>query len=463
MRTKLALALIVAAAGTSVARAADPATMPAITDPKALRLSDADLQPWRDLKFGMFIHWGLYAIPAQGEWYMNDKKVPADEYRKLADQFNPQHYDPAAWAKIAKDAGMKYMVLTARHHDGFALWDSPSSYMQFDAVHSAAKRDLVAPFVKAARDAGMKVGLYYSPMDWRFPGYFDPKGQPENAALMKKQAWGQIEELTKNYGQIDILWYDGGWLAMKGSDADAAPFWESDKLAQMVRWYQPKAIISPRSGWVGDFTVDEGGSAVTGPIKPGAWEKALNLNETSWGFNTKQNLMSRDRALSMLVNTVVRGGNMLLNVGPDKDGMIPEAHAARLKEIGEWMATYGESIYGTRAGPLQPLENRGQGTVYGTTYRDKTIYLHVLNWRRLPAGAARQRGAPAGTAGTAEPEEMALSALKQKIISATCLNAPAAKVTVSQTDAGVMVALPRENHDPFDTIIALQCDAAITP
>ncbi|HEY4328583.1 MAG TPA: alpha-L-fucosidase, partial [Phycisphaerae bacterium] len=149
------------------AHAADPATMPAVADGKALQLKPADMDWWRDAKFGMFIHWGLYAIPAQGEWYMHDKNVPADEYRKLADQFNPQHYDPAEWAKVAKAAGMKYMVMTARHHDGFALWDSPSSYQQFDAVHSAAKRDLVAPFVKAARDAGMRVGLYYSPMDWR--------------------------------------------------------------------------------------------------------------------------------------------------------------------------------------------------------------------------------------------------------------------------------------------------------
>ena len=300
---------------TGAAMAVDPATMPAVADPKALKLPAADMQWWQDAKFGMFIHWGLYAIPAQGEWYMNDKKVPVEEYRKLMEQFNPQRYDPAAWAKTAKDAGMKYMVLTARHHDGFALWDSPSSYDHFDAVHSAAKRDLIAPYVKAARDAGMRVGLYYSPMDWRFPGYFDPNGLPDNAALMKKQTWGQVEELLRNFGTIDILWYDGGWLAMKGSDADAAPFWESDKLAQMARSYQPKVVISPRSGWVGDFGTDEGGAAVTGPIRNGPWEKCLNLNETTWGYNTRQRLMSRDRALNMLINTVVRGGNMLLNVG----------------------------------------------------------------------------------------------------------------------------------------------------
>jgi alpha-L-fucosidase len=141
---------------------------------------------------------------------------------------------------------MKYMVLTARYHDGFSLWDSPSSWKEFDAVHAAAKRDLIAPYVKASRDAGMRVGLYYSPMDRRFPGYFDPKGQPENTAQLKKQAWGQADELLTKYGQIDVLWYDGGWMAMRGSDADAEPFWESNKLARYARTFNPKLIISQR-------------------------------------------------------------------------------------------------------------------------------------------------------------------------------------------------------------------------
>ena len=150
-------------------------------------LSPEKMQWWEDQKFGMFIHWGLYAIPATGEWTMFNQKIPADEYAKLVDQFNPRHFSADAWVKAAKEAGMKYMVLTARHHEGFALWNSPSSYNHFNSWETAAHRDFVKEYTAACRKAGLHVGIYYSPLDWRFPGYFDPKGLPENAALLKKQ------------------------------------------------------------------------------------------------------------------------------------------------------------------------------------------------------------------------------------------------------------------------------------
>ena len=197
------------------------------------------VQHWQDLKFGMFIHWGLYSILGRGEWAMFNEKIDAETYAKLANQFNPNGFDADKWATIAKNAGMRYMVLTARHHEGFALWNSPSSYGNFTTFATASKRDFVAEYTKACRKAGLQVGLYYSPMDWRFPGYFQPKELPENAALMKKQAYGQVEELMRNYGKVDILWYDGGWLAHKGSDADAAWFWEPQKLNALVRKLQP--------------------------------------------------------------------------------------------------------------------------------------------------------------------------------------------------------------------------------
>ena len=447
--------LIVALTFVGTAHATDPATLPDVTDPKALQLKPADMQWWQDAKFGMFVHWGLYAIPAQGEWYMNDKHVPVNEYRRLMEQFNPAHYDPTVWVDVAKATGMKYIVLTARHHDGFALWNSPSSYDGFDAVHSAAKRDLIAPYVKAAHDAGMRVGLYYSPMDWRFPGYFNPKGLPENAAIMKKQAWGQVEELLRNYGRIDVLWYDGGWLAMKGTDADAAPFWDSDKLAALARQYQPKVIISPRSGWVGDFTIDEGGAAVTGPIKAGPWEKCINLNEVSWGFNTRQNLMTRDRALTMLINTVVRGGNMLLNVGPDQEGVIPAAHVARLQEIGDWLARYGESIYATRPGPFPPVDGQ-----YGATYRGKTVFLHVMKWS--PSLPPDQREHSTTNTVANPTDTLVLPALKQKIEGLRVLTG-SGKARFTQSESQVAITLAVEQHDPLDTIIALDCDHSIEP
>lgn len=339
-----------------------------------LRLSEKQMKWWQDAKFGMFIHWGLYAIEGKGEWAMFNNKVPAEEYAKLADKFNPQHFDANVWAKVAKAAGMKYMVLTARHHDGFALWNSPASYNHFNSYETSAHKDFVKEYTEACRKAGLAVGIYYSPMDWRFPGYFKPKELVENAALMKKQAYGQVEELMKNYGKIDILWYDGGWLAHNGKDADAAWFWEPVKLNKMVRGYQPDVVISPRSGWEGDFQCNEGGGKIKGPIIYTPWEKCLNLNQSSWGYNPKQNLMSLKDIIQMLVNTVDRGGNMLLNVGPDSEGIIPQTHIARLKEVGDWLEKYGKSIYDTRPGPFEPVDNQ-----YGSVQKGKNIFVHLLS------------------------------------------------------------------------------------
>jgi len=344
-----------------------------------LRLSSDDMKWWRDAKFGMFIHWGLYAIPARSEWYMHSAQIPAEQYAKLADEFVPRRFDARQWVRVARQAGMRYLVLTARHHDGFALWDSPSSYRGFCSTRTAARRDFVAEYVEACHDANMRVGLYYSPMDWRFPGYFKPKELPENAALMKEQCYGQVEELMSNYGHIDILWYDGGWLAHQGTDADAAWLWEPVKLNRMVRRYQPEVVISPRSGWEGDFLCDEGGHEVTGPIAPFAWEKCLNLNRASWGYNTVQDLMSCDDVIRMLVNVAGRGGNVLLNVGPDRDGVIPPSHVERLREVGLWLERFGASIFGTRPGPFQPAEGH-----YCSTYEGSTVYVHVLEWRDSP-------------------------------------------------------------------------------
>jgi alpha-L-fucosidase len=358
-----------------------------------LLLPEADLAWWRDAKLGVFVHWGLYAIPARGEWYMYNEKVPAQRYAELARRFDPKHYDPDAWAALAADAGARYMVLTARHHDGFALWDSPASFGRFDARHAAAaRRDLVAPFVTAVRRAGLHAGLYYSPMDWRFPGYFKPHELSANAQAMKRQGYGQVEELMSRYGRIDILWYDGGWLAHQGSDADAAWFWEPDRLNRMVRKHQPQVVISPRSGWQGDFDVVEGDRIVTGPIRPRAWEQCFSISRNAWGYTQGDNTLSGDDVIVRLVETVVRGGNLMPNVGPDPDGRIPASQQRTLRELGAWMRKYGEAVQGTRAGPLQPVDG-----VWGMTQRGDRAYLHVLRWPteelQLPALPRRVRAA----------------------------------------------------------------------
>ncbi|PCD03651.1 glycoside hydrolase family 29 [Sphingomonas spermidinifaciens] len=341
-----------------------------------LLLPDRDMAWWRDAKFGVFIHWGLYAIPAKGEWHMFNDKVPAAEYAKLAGQFDPQHYDPDAWARIASDAGARYMVMTARHHDGFSLFDSPASYGQYDSMHAAAKRDLIAPFVKAVRGAGLRVGLYYSPLDWRFPAYFRPRELPDNARLLKQQTYGQVEELMRGYGPLDILWYDGGWLAHQGTDADAAWFWEPDKLNRMVRRYQPKIVINPRSGWKGDFDTAEGPGPITGPIRARPWEKTFSISRTAWGYTRDDNVMSADEVIRLIVDAVIRNGNVLANMSPDPDGVVPPKQVETLRGVGKWLKAHGRAVYGTRPGPLQPVDG-----VYGTTQAGNSVFVHVLSWQ----------------------------------------------------------------------------------
>jgi alpha-L-fucosidase len=267
------------------------------------------------------------------------------------------------------------MVMTARHHDGFSLFDSPSSYGRYDSVHSAAHRDLIAPFVAAARRNGLRVGLYYSPLDWRFPAYFRPRELRDNARLLKQQTYGQVEELMRGYGKIDILWWDGGWLAHQGTDADAAWFWEPDKLNRLVRHYQPKIVINPRSGWQGDFDTAEGAGPITGPIRARPWEKTFSINRSAWGYTRDDNTMRADEVIMLLVNAVVRNGNVLANVSPDPDGVVPAKQAETLRGVGAWLGRHSKAIYRTRPGPLQPVDG-----VYGTTQSGRSIFVHVLSW-----------------------------------------------------------------------------------
>lgn len=397
-----------------------------------LKLSEEDMAWWRDAKFGMFIHWGLYSILGRGEWVMHAEKIPAEEYAKLVDEFKPQKFDANEWASIAKEAGMKYMVMVAKHHDGFALWDSPGSYNKFNSMATGAKRDFIKEYVEACRNVGLRVGLYYSPMDWRFPGYFHPKELLDNALLMKKQCYDQVEELMTQYGKIDILWYDGGWLAHKGDDTTSAWLWEPDKLNKMVKSHNPKVVVNPRSGWEGDFYCDEGSHEITGKIIPVPWEKNLCIGSgTSWGWIPDDPIMTQKEAITMLVNVFVRDGNVLLNVGPDKDGVIPEEAVHRLKEIGKWMNKNGESVYGTRGGPFEPVDR-----VYGSTYNKNIIYLHILDMDEF--------------------RKLKLPAMETNIVKCTVLGG--SEVGFNQSAEGITIDIPQELTSPIDTIIKMELD-----
>lgn len=346
-------------------------------DDETLHLSEEDIRWWRDAKFGLFIHWGIYSVIGKGEWAYFNEKIGEEEYRRVAEEkFCPSRTAEEIteeWTAAALDAGMKYAVMVTRHHDGFALWNSKYSWKDFTSQALGPKTDYVKAFTDSCHKKGLHTGLYYSPMDWRFPGYFDPKGQPDNAALMKEQAYRQIEELCTNFGNVEILWYDGGWLAHEGNDADAAWFWEPVRLNKMVRSYNPKMMVTPRSGYRGDFECDEGPHEVTGKIVPIPWEKDMSLS-SAWGYRPNDTFYTLDDMIRMLVNVICRDGNLLLNVGPDPEGRIPQEAGTVLHGMGEWLRVNGEAVYGTRGGVWEPVDH-----IYGSTYKDDLIYLHVLD------------------------------------------------------------------------------------
>jgi len=401
---------------------------------------------WRQARFGMFIHWGLYSIPGRGEWVMWNEQIPVNQYARLADQFHPDHFDPNAWAALAKQGGMKYMVLTARHHDGFALFNDPES--TFTSVKSAAHRDIVADYVKAVRAAGLGVGLYYSPLDWRFPGYFFPSVYQQSAEEMRAQYQRQIHELASNYGKIDILWFDGGgneWLGFGGIEfhgkwmgrpADQ-PYhdkfdWRDDETVGDLRKLQPGIIVDDRTDAPADFRIREGEDALGSFENRFPWELCMTIVDGAWGYDPRSKVRPLDELIHALVGAAGRDGNFLLNVGPTPDGEIPAEEAARIREIGQWLSVNGESIYGTRGGPWLPAS-------YGvSTHNGKFVYVHTLK--------------------LANDATVTLPALGVKITGASILSGAAvpAAVPVDQNQREVVFHLPPAAVNPIDTVIKVE-------
>lgn len=347
-----------------------------------------DMEAWKDLRFGMFIHWGLYSQMGRGEWAMYNEAIDVDEYRKLKDTFTAEKFDARAWASAARRAGMKYMVLTTRHHDGFSLWDSKASWGNFTSMQSTAHRDFVREYTDACRAEGLKVGLYYSPLDWRFPGFFFPRMYAKSAEELRAQCFGQIRELMTNYGKIDLLWFDGGedfWLchgrnlhkAPDGTDIRLNPqcpgFWHGAELDEMIRTLQPGIVINNRYGdrTLGDYQTPEGHVGTFDTHTP--WESCMTLNG-SWGWMPYPPRSLRE-CIQLLVENATGDGNFLFNIGPRADGSIESEQLERLDEIGDWLKKYGQSIYGTRGGPFK---NSAWG---GMTHRDNVIYLHIWDWK----------------------------------------------------------------------------------
>ena len=388
------------------------------------------LKWFHQARFGMFIHWGLYALPGRGEWVMLQEQIPAKEYAKLAKKFNPKKFDASEWVSLAKEAGMKYMVLTTRHHDGFCLFDSKVS--DFTSVKTAAKRDFVKEYAEAARAAGMKVGFYYSWLDWRFPGYFDAKGKPESAKALAKQAQEQIKELMTNYGKIDILWYDGGWIGLP-EGKEVADFWGSREVNAMVRKLQPHILINNRSGLPEDLDTPE--QHVTASEPGRGWESCMTMGDScGWGYvKNSPNFKTVPQLIQNLVTAAAGEGNYLLNCGPKPDGTIRSEEVVRLKEIGEWLKMNGESIYGSERCPF------GAGIIGRTTAKGNNAYIHIFRW---PSQG-----------------EACIPNIKNRIKSATILQTGQKCEIVSASNNRTYIkGIPIKPPHPYDTVVKLELD-----
>ena len=337
---------------------------------------------WREARFGMFIHWGVYAVaagrwrgltlPGPSEWIMSTARIPVADYEPLASRFNPVKFDAAAFAELARDAGMKYMVITSKHHDGFAMFDSKLT--DWDIMdRTPFKRDVIKELAAACPDAGVKFGIYHSILDWHNPD--QKKNFPRYVEYLK----GQLKELLTGYGEFGSIFFDGEWI----------PRWTTalgEDLERYVRSFQPNVTINNRIGK--RATVDQGGytpgkyiegdydtpeNVIPKKLPPRDWETCMTFND-SWGFKQDDhNWKDTGTLIKMLVDCVSLSGNFLLNVGPTAEGIIPEESATRLREMGQWLKRNGEAVYGTTFGPARGWQLR-------STRKGNKIFLHLFNW-----------------------------------------------------------------------------------
>ncbi|MDP4208998.1 MAG: alpha-L-fucosidase [Bacteroidota bacterium] len=428
---------------------------------------DERMQWWREARFGMFIHWGVYAVPAGvynghemrrggGEWIMNRSKIPVAEYQQYAKQFNPVKYDADAWVKMAKDAGMKYIVITAKHHDGFAMFKSSASKWNI-ADATPYGKDVLKPLAEACKKYGIKFGLYYSQaQDWNNPGGSAARKvategwlNPDSAAIdaytkehnghwdpaqttatmgeyIDKVAVPQVKELLTNYGDISVLWWD-------------TPTNMTDEYAQKLQdvlKLQPNIITNDRlkrPNFPGDTKTPEQKIPDLSELDGKDWETCMTMNGT-WGFKSfDHNWKSTETFIRNLVDIASKGGNYLLNIGPKADGEFPQESIDRLKAMGEWMKVNGEAIYATKASPLKPLA-WGRCTRKDTK-QGTTLYFSVFNW---PADG-----------------KLVISDLKNQVVSSTLL-ATGAKLKTLVTSTGLTISVPAKAPDAVASVIKIE-------
>jgi alpha-L-fucosidase len=412
---------------------------------------------WDDAKFGMFIHWGLYAVPAGeykgervpgiGEWIMNSLKIPIAEYEQFAAQFNPVKYDAAEWVSLAKRAGMKYIIITSKHHDGFSLWDSRVT--KWDVIDATPfGRDILKELADACEREGIRLGFYHSIMDWHHPdaqaiwepdynqGRTSEKINPNFTRYLEDYMKPQLKELLTGYGDIGVLWFDGEWVPDYTTEM-------GKEIYNYVRDIKPGLIVNNRvdkgrqgmqgldaeGDFAGDFGTPEQEIPATG-ISGLKWESCMTMNDT-WGYkHFDHNWKSEEVLIHNLIDIVSKGGNFLLNVGPDAEGLIPAPSVERLEAMGRWLEVNGEAIYG--ADP-SPFERPDWGRY---TTRNNIIYAHVFSW---PEGGL-----------------LNIPELKDTGKAWLLSDADRSTVTVTSSNSGINLQLPENAPDRIATVIAIE-------
>lgn len=388
------------------------------------------LRWWQDARFGMFVHWGLYSQLGRHEWVMNRERIPVPEYERLAATWRVKDRPAREWAALAKRAGMKYLVLTTKHHEGFCLWDTEQT--DYNSVGMGPKRDLVREYVEACREFDLRIGFYYSLMDWHHPD--GARCANDKAARRRFLAFtkGCVRELCSNYGPIDILWYDVAWPLK-----DAAA-WDSAAMNAEVRALQPGILINNRSLLAEDFGTPE--EHITADGEGRAWEACMTFNG-SWGYMPyapPEDWHSVRSVIAMLRQVTAGGGNLLLNIGPKPDGSVPDEAVERLPPVGKWLAKNGEAVYGRmdRADGLEWMPT-GQWTRKG-----RTAYFWCSRW---PAGA------------------IVIGGLKSRLSRASLLHSGQEVAFEQSADRLILKGLPKASPDRIAGVTVLRLEFKSRP
>jgi alpha-L-fucosidase len=414
---------------TVLSAAAPPAPAPS-------QASDR-LQWFREAKFGLFIHWGVYSMIGREEWARQLLQIPLKEYQYYADNFDPAEFDPDEWAALARDAGVKYVIITSKHHDGFSIFDS--AYTDYDIMNAKYGKDILGPLAASMKRTGIPLGFYYSIMDWHHPDYL-PRRAWEKDRTTKGADFGrymdfatnQIKELVAKYDPA-VMWFDGEW---EHSNEEQRAF----AIEKMLLGMKPAILINDRlfkrEPGHGDFGTPENFVPATGVRNPDGtprlWEACYTMNWNGWGYNrTETEFHSSSQLIRQLIEIVSKGGNLLLNVGPQPDGRIQADFAARLRRIGEWLKVNGEAIYGTTASVFERLPFFGRATVKGTT-----LYIQVMGW---PADG-----------------KIRLPGLKTEVKKAYLLIDRTRTLAFRRAGKDVVVTLPARPADPDATVVAVE-------